>query len=93
MVLLGAALWRTHPCPTLLYLPRDTQRRYAIHLVDSTAGESFDFEGARSDYILHMVAVCQAGTDAQLGTYYRKKLVEGKSCKEALRSFIPHRPG
>jgi transposase len=35
---------------------------------------------------LHMVAVCQARSDAQGGTYYRKKkLAEGKSRKEALR--------
>jgi transposase len=34
---------------------------------------------------LHMVAVCQARSDARGGTYYRKKLAEGKSRKEALR--------
>jgi transposase len=34
---------------------------------------------------LHMVAVCQARSDAQGGTYYRKKMAEGKSRKEALR--------
>ena len=32
-----------------------------------------------------MVAVCQARSDAQGGTYYRKKMAEGKSRKEALR--------
>ena len=37
------------------------------------------------NYALHMVAVCQARSDAQGGTYYRKKLAEGKSRKEALR--------
>ncbi|MGI8911782.1 MAG: DUF899 family protein, partial [Rubrobacteraceae bacterium] len=34
---------------------------------------------------LHMVAVCQARSDARGGTYYRKKIAEGKSRKEALR--------
>ena len=34
---------------------------------------------------LHMVAVCQARSDAPGGSYYRKKLAEGKSSKEALR--------
>ena len=37
------------------------------------------------NYALHMVAVCQARSDARGGAYYRKKIVEGKSCKEALR--------
>src|SRR5215208_2359187 len=34
---------------------------------------------------LHMVAVCQARSDDRGGTYYRKKIAEGKSRKEALR--------
>jgi transposase len=37
------------------------------------------------NYALHMVAVCQARSDTQGGTYYRKKIAEGKSRKEALR--------
>jgi transposase len=37
------------------------------------------------NYALHMVAVCQARSDARGGTYYRKKITEGKSRKEALR--------
>jgi transposase len=37
------------------------------------------------NYALHMVAVCQARSDARGGSYYRKKLAEGKSRKEALR--------
>jgi transposase len=37
------------------------------------------------NYALHMVAVCQARSDAQGGTYYHKKIAEGKSHKEALR--------
>jgi transposase len=32
-----------------------------------------------------MVATCQARSDARGGGYYRKKLAEGKSRKEALR--------
>jgi transposase len=32
-----------------------------------------------------MVAICQARSDARGKTYYRKKLAEGKSRKEALR--------
>ena len=37
------------------------------------------------NYALHMVAVCQARSDARGGDYYRKKIDEGKSSKEALR--------
>jgi transposase len=37
------------------------------------------------NYALHMVAVCQARSDARGGRYYRKKIDEGKSSKEALR--------
>jgi transposase len=39
----------------------------------------------RLNYALHMVAVCQARSDARGGVYYRKKIREGKSRKEALR--------
>ena len=34
---------------------------------------------------LHIVATCQARSDARGGVYYRKKMAEGKSRKEALR--------
>jgi transposase len=37
------------------------------------------------NYALHMVAVCQARSDTRGAVYYRKKLDEGKSHKEALR--------
>jgi len=37
------------------------------------------------NYALHMVAVCQARSDARGGIYYGKKIAEGKSRKEALR--------
>jgi transposase len=32
-----------------------------------------------------MIAICQARSDARGGSYYRKKIDEGKSRKEALR--------
>ena len=37
------------------------------------------------NYALHLVATSQARSDAPGGTYYRKKVAEGKSRKEALR--------
>jgi transposase len=37
------------------------------------------------NYALHMVALCQARSEARGGAYYRKKMAEGKSRKEALR--------
>jgi transposase len=37
------------------------------------------------NYALHMVATSQARSDAPGGAYYRKKVAEGKSPKEALR--------
>jgi transposase len=37
------------------------------------------------NYALHMVATSQARSDARGGAYYRKKMAEGKSHKEALR--------
>src|SRR3954465_10212317 len=37
------------------------------------------------NHALHMVAVCQARSDARGGAYYRKKMAEGKSREEALR--------
>jgi transposase len=37
------------------------------------------------NYALHMVTTCEARSDTQDGTYYRKKIAEGKSRKEALR--------
>ena len=32
-----------------------------------------------------MIAICQARSEARGGAYYRKKIAEGKSRKEALR--------
>ena len=49
------------------------------HRLSSLAGNR------KLNYALHMVAVCQARSDARGGAYYRKKLAEGKSRKEALR--------
>jgi transposase len=37
------------------------------------------------NYALHMIAICQARSEARGGAYYRKKLAEGKSRKEVLR--------
>jgi transposase len=58
--------------------------------VEASSGEKvrhrLSLAGNRKlNYCLHMVAVCQARSDARGGTYYRKKMAEGKSRKEALR--------
>jgi transposase len=37
------------------------------------------------NYALHMIAICQARSEARGESYYRKKLAEDKSPKEALR--------
>ena len=37
--------------------------------------------------VLHMVATCKARSDSRGGVYYRKKITEGKSQKEALWSL------
>ncbi len=37
------------------------------------------------NYALHMVAICQIAQDTRGRAYYRKKMAEGKSGKEALR--------
>src|SRR5215207_5637336 len=39
----------------------------------------------RLNKVLHMIAVCQARSDTRGGAYHRKKLAEGKSCREAMR--------
>ena len=39
----------------------------------------------RLNNALHMVAICQARSDVRGSAYYRKKIAEGKSRKEALR--------
>jgi transposase len=58
--------------------------------VEASSGEvvrhKLSLAGNRKlNYSLHMVAVCQARSDARGGGYYRKKMAEGKSRKEALR--------
>ena len=58
--------------------------------VEASSGEKvrhrLSLAGNRKlNYALHMVAVCQARSDARGGAYYRKKIAEGKSRKEALR--------
>jgi hypothetical protein len=37
------------------------------------------------NYALHMIAICQIAQDTRGRAYYRKKMAEGKSSKEALR--------
>jgi transposase len=59
-------------------------------LLEASSGEvvrhRLSLSGNRHlNYALHMVAVCQARSDARGGAYYRKKIAEGKSRKEALR--------
>ncbi len=39
------------------------------------------------NYALHMVAICQISRDTEGQAYYRRKLAEGKSKREALRSL------
>ena len=58
--------------------------------VESSSGEvvrhRLSLAGNRKlNYARHMVAICQARSDARGGSYYRKKIAEGKSRKEALR--------
>jgi transposase len=58
--------------------------------VESSGGEvvrhRLSLAGNRHlNYGLHMNAVCQARSDVRGRTYYRKKIAEGKSRKEALR--------
>jgi transposase len=58
--------------------------------VEASSGETvrhrLSLTGNRHlNYALHMVAVCQARSDTRGGAYYRKKMSEGKSRKEALR--------
>ena len=58
--------------------------------VEATSGEvvrhRLSLAGNRKlNYALRMVALCQARSDDRGGVYYRKKIVESKSRKEALR--------
>jgi transposase len=58
--------------------------------VEASSGEvvrhRLSLSGNRKlNYALHMVATPQARSDAPCGAYYRKKLAEGESGKEALR--------
>ncbi len=58
--------------------------------VEASSGEAvrhrLSLAGNRKlNYALHMVAICQARSDARGGAYYHKKMAEGKSRKEALR--------
>jgi transposase len=49
------------------------------HRLSSLAGNR------RLNNVLHMAAICQARSETRGGAYYRKKIAEGKSRKEALR--------
>jgi transposase len=71
-----------------------TKARFASYSgtapVEASSGEvvrhRLSLAGNRKlNYALHLVAVCQARSDARGGAYYRKKIAEGKSRKEALR--------
>jgi transposase len=71
-----------------------TKARFASYSgtapVEASSGEvvrhRLSLAGNRKlNYALHMIAVCQARSEARGGTYYRKKIAEGKSHKEALR--------
>jgi transposase len=58
--------------------------------VEASSGEvvrhRLSLRGNRKlNYALHMVALCQARSEVRGGAYYRKKIAEGKSRKEALR--------
>jgi len=75
-------------------VPRPTKAHFASYSgtapVEASSGEvvrhRLSLAGNRKlNNALHMVAVCQARSDARGGAYYRKKIAEGKSRKEALR--------
>jgi transposase len=63
--------------------------------VESSSGEvvrhRLSLAGNRQlNNALHMIAVCQARSDVRGQAYYRKKVAEGKSRKEALRCLKRH---
>jgi transposase len=71
-----------------------TKARFASYSgtapVEASSGEvvrhRLSLAGNRKlNYALHMVATSQARSNAPGGTYYQKKIDEGKSSKEALR--------
>ena len=58
--------------------------------VETSSGEVVRYRlslagNRRLNNALHMVAICQARSDVRGRAYYRKKIAEGKSRKEALR--------
>jgi transposase len=58
--------------------------------IEASSGEvvrhRLSLAGNRSlNKVLHMIAVCQARSDPRGGVYFRKKLAEGKSRREAMR--------
>ena len=67
-------------------LPTQARRRWRPRERGGGAPQALaGLKNRHLNYALHMVAVCQASSDARGGVYYRKKIAEGKSRKEALR--------
>lgn len=71
-----------------------TKARFASYTgtapIEASSGEVVRHRLSRAgnrqlNHALHMIAVCQASHDTEGRTYYRRKLAEGKSGKEALR--------
>ena len=71
-----------------------TKGHFASHTgtapVEASSGEVVRHRLSRGgdrqlNYALHMVAICQIAQDSRGRAYYRRKVAEGKSGKEALR--------
>ena len=71
-----------------------TKGHFASHTgtapVEASSGEVVRHRLSRGgdrqlNYALHMIAICQIAQDTRGRAYYRKKMAEGKSSKEALR--------
>jgi len=71
-----------------------TRARFASYTgtapIEASSGEVVRHRLSRAgnrklNHALHMIAICQARHDTEGRTYYRRKLAEGKSGKEALR--------
>jgi transposase len=74
------------PTPRRTSPPTPVRRRWRPRERGGGAPQALaGLKNRKLNYALHMVAVCQARSDARGDTYYRKKISEGKSRKEALR--------
>ena len=71
-----------------------TKGHFASHAgtapVEASSGEVVRHRLSRGgdrqlNYALHMIAICQIAQDTRGRAYYRRKIAEGKSAKEALR--------